>query len=34
MPPQKVTLITLGMQNLAKFKAFYTELGWVTHSRS
>ena len=34
MPPQRVTLITLGMHNLAKFKAFYTELGWVAHSRS
>lgn len=34
MPPQRVTLITLGMHNLAKFKAFYTELGWVAHTSS
>jgi hypothetical protein len=34
MPPQRVTLITLGVQNLAKPKAFYTALGWVAHSRS
>ncbi|WP_138468943.1 VOC family protein [Poseidonocella sp. HB161398] len=29
MTPQRVTLITLGVEDLARAKAFYAALGWV-----
>lgn len=32
MIPQRVTLITLGVADLAAAKAFYARLGWVAHS--
>lgn len=32
MTPQRVTLITLGVRDLAAAKAFYGRLGWVPHS--
>lgn len=31
MTPQRVTLITLGVANLAAARAFYARLGWVEH---
>jgi len=31
MTPQRVTLITLGVADLAASKAFYARLGWVEH---
>jgi uncharacterized protein len=31
MTPQRVTLITLGVADLAAAKAFYARLGWVPH---
>lgn len=31
MMPQRVTLITLGVANLAAARAFYARLGWVEH---
>lgn len=31
MPPQRVTLITLGVADLAASKAFYARLGWQEH---
>lgn len=31
MTPQRVTLITLGVADLAKAKAFYARLGWQEH---
>lgn len=31
MTPQRVTLITLGVADLAAAKAFYARLGWVEH---
>ncbi len=32
MTPQRVTLITLGVDDLERSKAFYAELGWMPHS--
>lgn len=32
MTPQRVTLITLGVADLAAARAFYGRLGWVEHS--
>ena len=32
MTPQRVTLITLGVADLAAARAFYARLGWVEHS--
>ncbi len=32
MTPQRVTLITLGVRDLAAAKAFYARLGWAEHS--
>ena len=32
MTPQRVTLITLGVSDLAAAKAFYARLGWIQHS--
>ncbi len=32
MTPQRVTLITLGVADLAASEAFYARLGWVKHS--
>lgn len=32
MTPQRVTLITLGVADLAASRAFYTRLGWVEQS--
>lgn len=32
MPPQRVTLITLGVADLARAKAFYSTLGWTPTS--
>jgi len=32
MTPQRVTLITLGVADLAAARAFYQRLGWVEHS--
>ena len=34
MTPQRVTLITLGVANLAASRAFYARLGWVEHKES
>ena len=34
MTPQRVTLITLGVKDLATSRAFYKELGWVESSQS
>jgi uncharacterized protein len=34
MTPQRVTLITLGVADLAAAKAFYARLGWIEHSGS
>ena len=34
MTPQRVTLITLGVANLAAARAFYTRLGWQAHGES
>ena len=34
MKPQRVTLITLGVANLAASRAFYARLGWVEHKES
>jgi hypothetical protein len=31
MTPQRVTLITLGVGDLARSRAFYGQLGWVPH---
>ena len=31
MTPQRVTLITLGVKDLAAARAFYARLGWVEH---
>ncbi len=31
MTPQRVTLITLGVQDLGLARAFYARLGWVEH---
>lgn len=32
MTPQRVTLITLGVKDLAAARAFYARLGWIQHS--
>lgn len=32
MTPQRITLITLGVADLAVSRAFYARLGWVEHS--
>lgn len=32
MTPQRVTLITLGVANLAASRAFYAQLGWIEYS--
>lgn len=32
MTPQRVTLITLGVSDLNRSKAFYSALGWVPHA--
>lgn len=34
MTVQRVTLITLGVANLAAARAFYARLGWVEHAES
>ena len=34
MTPQRVTLITLGVADLAASRAFYARLGWVEHGQS
>ena len=34
MTPQRVTLITLGVADLAAARAFYARLGWVEHGDS
>ncbi len=34
MTPQRVTLITLGVADLAASRAFYGRLGWVEHGAS
>ena len=34
MTPQRVTLITLGVADLALSRAFYEKLGWIPHPRS
>lgn len=34
MTPQRVTLITLGVADLADSRAFYTRLGWKPHGES
>jgi catechol 2,3-dioxygenase-like lactoylglutathione lyase family enzyme len=34
MTPQRVTLITLGVADLAAARAFYGRLGWVEHGDS
>lgn len=34
MTPQRVTLITLGVADLERSKAFYTQLGWVETERT
>ncbi|WP_323040437.1 VOC family protein [Gemmobacter sp.] len=34
MTPQRVTLITLGVADLAASRAFYASLGWVEHGES
>lgn len=34
MTPQRVTLITLGVADLAAARAFYERLGWVEHGAS
>ena len=34
MTPQRVTLITLGVTDLAAARAFYRRLGWVEHGAS
>ncbi len=32
MTPQRITLITLGVDDLERSKAFYAQLGWSPHS--
>ncbi|WP_395540535.1 VOC family protein [Neotabrizicola sp. sgz301269] len=34
MTPQRVTLITLGVADLAASRAFYARLGWAEHGQS
>jgi len=34
MTPQRVTLITLGVTDMARAKAFYAALGWQPHGQS
>lgn len=34
MTPQRVTLITLGVADMARSRAFYAALGWQMHSQS
>ncbi|TNE64095.1 MAG: VOC family protein [Rhodobacteraceae bacterium] len=34
MTPQRVTLITLGVDDMARARAFYAALGWEMHPRS
>jgi predicted lactoylglutathione lyase len=34
MTPQRVTLITLGVADLARARAFYSALGWREHDQS
>ena len=34
MTPQRITLITLGVVDLAAARAFYARLGWVEHRES
>lgn len=34
MTPQRITLITLGVADLAASKSFYEALGWTAHPRS
>ena len=34
MTPQRVTLITLGVRDLAAARAFYARLGWTEHGES
>jgi predicted lactoylglutathione lyase len=34
MTPQRVTLITLGVDDLTRAKAFYAALGWTPHAQS
>lgn len=34
MTPQRVTLVTLGVADLARSRAFYADLGWVPHPAS
>ena len=34
MTPQRITLITLGVADMARSRAFYAALGWQMHSQS
>ncbi len=34
MTPQRVTLITLGVEDMERSKAFYAALGWTAHDQS
>lgn len=34
MTPQRVTLITLGVQDLERSRKFYADLGWKAHSQT
>ena len=34
MTPQRVTLITLGVDDLERSRAFYAKLGWIPHPSS
>jgi catechol 2,3-dioxygenase-like lactoylglutathione lyase family enzyme len=34
MTPQRITLITLGVADLASARAFYARLGWQEHGES
>lgn len=34
MTPQRITLVTLGVADMARSRAFYEELGWQMHPQS
>ena len=34
MTPQRVTLITLGVENIAQSRQFYQNIGWIAHQTS
>ncbi|MBF9035225.1 VOC family protein [Rhodobacterales bacterium HKCCE2091] len=34
MTPQRITLVTLGVDDMARSRAFYEALGWVRHGQS